>query len=50
MKMKKREKKHQGKLSLERIDQSLCAATVPDSAATCDMYETVSINKLPRDS
>ena len=43
-KWKNVKKKHQGKISLVYIYQSLCAATVLDSDATCDMHETVSIN------
>jgi hypothetical protein len=50
MKMKKFEKKTPGQ-TIPSVDYlSSCAATVLDSAATPDVNETASINKLPRDS
>jgi len=48
-KKKKVKKKHQGKLSPAYNRQSLCAAAVINSAATRDVNEPLTIDKLPRD-
>ena len=48
-KKKKVKKKHQGKLSLAYNRQSLCAVAVMNRAATRDVNEPLTIDKLPRD-